>query len=135
MGYESKGWCNMKPYEVEKAVRERLGGMYGTRFRRAKLIIGDRSRGEPQIHEFDLISENGSIIGEVKSGRCSTTNYNLALVDCFYLSKVKAKVKLMVFTDKGLYEYFRDKSRGLISEDIQTILISVAESPEATILR
>lgn len=123
----------MKPYDVEKAVRERLGEMYGTRFRRGKLIIGDRSRGEPQIHEFDLISENRTIIGEVKSGRCSTTNYSLALVDCFYLSKVKARMKLMVFTDKELYDYFRDKSQGLIAGDIQPILVNVIESPEATI--
>jgi hypothetical protein len=123
----------MKPYEIEKAVRERLGEMYGTRFRRGKLIIGNRSRGEPQIHEFDLISENRSVIGEVKSGRCSTTNYSLALVDCFYLSKVKARVKLMVFTDRELYDYFRDKSRGLISVDVQPILLSVTESQGAII--
>jgi hypothetical protein len=118
----------MKPYEVEKTVRERLGEMYGTRFRRGKLIVGDRSRGEPQIHEFDLISENRIIIGEIKSGRCSTTNFSLALVDCFYLSRVKAKVKLMVFTDKELYDYFRDKSRGLISSEVQTILFLLTES-------
>ena len=120
----------MKPYEVEKAVRERLGEMYGTRFRRGKLIIGDRSEGEPQIHEFDLISENKTIIGEVKSGKCTTTNYNLALVDCFYLSKVEARVKLMVFSDKELYEYFRDRSQGLISGGIQPILVNVAENRE-----
>jgi hypothetical protein len=118
----------MKPCEVEKTVRERLGEMYGTRFRKGKLIVGDRSRGEPQIHEFDLISENRIIIGEIKSGRCSITNFNLALVDCFYLSRVKAKVKLMVFTDKELYNYFRDKSRGLISSEVQTILVNLTES-------
>jgi hypothetical protein len=123
----------MKPYEVERVVRERLGEMYGTRFRRGKLIIGDKSRGEPQIHEFDLISEDRSIIGEVKSGRCSTTNYSLALVDCFYLSKVKSRMKLMVFTDKELHDYFREKSLGLISADVQSILISIAEIREATI--
>jgi len=118
----------MKPFEIEKTVRDKLGEMYGTRFRKGKLIVGERSKGEPQIHEFDLISENRFIIGEIKSGRCSTTNFSLALADCFYLSRVKAKVKLMVFTDKELYDNFRDRSRGLISSEVQTILINITEN-------
>jgi len=79
------------------------------------------------------MSENKTVIGEVKSGKCTTTNYSLALVDCFYLSKVKARVKLMVFTDKELYGYFRDKSHGLISGDIQPILVYVTENREITV--
>ncbi|MCJ7429766.1 hypothetical protein MUO83_00945 [Candidatus Bathyarchaeota archaeon] len=39
-------------------------------------------------------------------------------------------MKLMVFTDKELYEYFRDKSHGLISGDIQPILVYVTENRE-----
>jgi len=86
--------------------------------------MAERSSGEPSIHEFDLISENRNIVGEIKSGICSRTNYNLALVDCFYLSKIDAKVKLMIFTDRDLYDYFKSKSLGLISEDIQLILVT-----------
>lgn len=125
MVQESDEACRSQYSEVERVVGKRLGEMYGTQFRKRKLIIGNRSKGEPQIHEFDLVSENGNIVGEVKSGMRSRTNYNLALVDCFYLSKIKANVKLMVFTDKELYNYFRDKSRGLVSDNVQPILVSV----------
>jgi len=113
----------MKPCSIEKLVREKLGEMFGTEFRKSKLITGHDSKKRPQLHEFDLISENMDIIGEIKSGKCTRTNYNLALVDCLYLSKIKARTKLMVFTDKELYEYFRDNSEGVISKDIRAILV------------
>jgi len=113
----------MKPCSIEKLVREKLGEMFGTKFRKNKLITGYDSKKRPKLHEFDLISENMDIIGEIKSGKCTRTNYNLALVDCLYLSKIKAATKLMVFTDKELYEYFRDNSEGVISKDIRAILV------------
>lgn len=114
----------MKPYKTERLVRDKLGEMFGTKFRKSKLIIGYDSKKRPQIHEFDLVSENMDIMGEVKSGKCSRTNYNLALVDCLYLSKIKARIKLMVFTDKELYKFFKDRSEGLIANDIRAILFT-----------
>jgi ABC-type microcin C transport system duplicated ATPase subunit YejF len=113
----------MKPYSIEKLVREKLGEMFGTKFRKNKLITGYDSRKRPQLHEFDLISENMDIVGEIKSGKRTRTNYNLALVDCLYLGKIKGKTKLMIFTDKELYEYFKDNSEGVISKDIRAILV------------
>ena len=76
--------------------------MYGTSLKKRRLFVCGRSGGEPQIHEFDLVSEDRKIVGEIKSGKCSTTNCSLALVDCFYLSRLKARVRLMIFTDKEL---------------------------------
>jgi len=114
----------MKPYEIERLVRDKVGEIFGTRFKKVKLIIGNDSKKISQIHEFDLVSKSMGIIGEIKSGKCSRANYKLALVDCMYLSKVEARTKLMIFTDKKLYEYFKDNSQGLISNDIQTILIT-----------
>jgi hypothetical protein len=113
----------MKPCLIEKLVSENLGEMFGTKFRKSKLITGYDSKRRPQLHEFDLVSENMDIVGEIKSGKCTRTNYNLALVDCLYLSKIKATTKLMVFTDKDLYEYFRSNSEGVISKGIRAILV------------
>jgi|GEM_PF-3430997 len=113
----------MTPQELEKLVRDKLAEMYGMNLRRGKLVIGYDSGRRPQIHEFDLISESINVVGEIKSGRCSRNNYNLALVDCIYLSKTKARTKLMVFTDKRLYGYFRMNSAGIISKDIQAIFV------------
>jgi hypothetical protein len=115
----------MTPHEIEEFVRCRLAEMYGTNFKRAKLVVGHDSGRRPQIHEFDLVSENAKIVGEIKSGRCSRTNYNLALVDCVYLGKIRARTKLMIFTNKRLCEYFKQNSAGVVSKYIQTIFVDV----------
>lgn len=113
----------MNPNEIERLVRFKLGEMFGIKFKKGKLLVGHDSKKRPKIHEFDLISDDMNIIGEIKSGKCSRRNFSLALVDCFYLSKVEAQTKLMVFTDKELYEYFKDNSEGLISNNIRPILV------------
>ncbi len=117
----------MNAFDIEKIVRERLGEMFGTRFRKQRLVTGYDSNNLPQIHEFDIVSENADIIGEIKAGKCTSGNFSLALADCLYLSKMKARTKLMTFTDKELYEYFKKHSKGLISDDIQPILITDAK--------
>lgn len=121
----------MKPYEIEKLVRSKLAEMFGTKFRKGKLIIGCDSKKIPQLHEFDLISEDMNIVGEIKSGKCTRTNYNLALVDCLYLSKIKAQTKLMVLTDKQLYNYFKERFKGVVGNNIQAILVMPSASTNA----
>ena len=121
----------MTPHEIEEFVRGKLTEMFGMNFTRGKLVVGHDLGKRPQIHEFDLVSENMDVVGEVKSGRCSRTNYNLALVDCVYLSKIKARTKFMVFTDKRLYQYFKQNSVGVISEDIRAIFV-FADAPIQT---
>jgi hypothetical protein len=114
----------MKPYKIEKAVRGKLGEMFGSELRKRKLVIGYDSKKRPQIHEFDLTSDDMNIIGEIKAGKCCRRNYNLALVDCVYLDRVRAQTKIIVFTDKELYGYFKGNSEGVVSKDIQAILIT-----------
>lgn len=125
----------MTPHEIEKFVRDKLAEMYGMSLRRGKLIVGGDSGRIPQIHEFDLVSENTDVVGEIKSGRCSRTNYNLALVDCVYLSKLKARRKLMVFTDKRLYEYFKQNSVGVVNKDIQILFVAADVRVQTMITR
>jgi hypothetical protein len=125
----------MNPYDIEGIMREKLGEMYGTHFRKGKLLLGNKLKGESQVHEFDLISDDNGTVGEVKSGKSSRTNYSLALVDCFYLSKIKARIKLMVFTNRELYEYFKSHSEGLIEGDIQAILVSLDHHLETMLPR
>jgi hypothetical protein len=115
----------VKPCEIEELVRERLETMLGKKLRKGKLILRCNTKRQPQIHEFDLISEDMSVIGEVKSGKHSMTNYRSALVDCLYLSRTRVPRKLMVFTNKQLCEYFRRSSEGLVSRDIDVIFVDV----------
>jgi len=115
----------MNQNNSENLVRVKLEEIFGTRFRKRKLIIGFDSRKRPKIHEFDFVSEDMEIVGELKSGKCSRTNYERAFVDCVYLSKIKASTKLMIFTNKSLYEYFKDNSEGLISKDVRVIFFAL----------
>ena len=61
----------MKPSDTERLIRNFLGKMLGVSLKKHKLIIGYDSKNKPQIHEFDLVSDDMSIIGEIKSGRKS----------------------------------------------------------------
>ncbi|HVP93028.1 MAG TPA: hypothetical protein VMS94_04730, partial [Acidobacteriota bacterium] len=97
--------------------------MLGLSLKKYKLVIGHDSKGKPQIHEFDLVSDDASIVGEVKSGEKSRSNYERTLNDCLFLAKIKAKRKLLILTNKEFYDYFRAKSDGLISRDIEVMFI------------
>lgn len=113
----------MRPNDLERLVRRRLEKMFGVRLQKRKLVVGYDSNGKPQIHEFDVVSDDMSIIGEIKSGKCTGSNYNSALVDCLYLSKVKTKSKMLILTNREFYEHFKDKSEGIIGKDICVMLI------------
>lgn len=97
--------------------------MFGTSLRKRKLVIGYDSRNKPQIHEFDIVSDDMGIVGEIKSGRKSRGNYLGALSDCLFLTKVKARKKLLVITDRRFYGYFKVKSEGVIPSNIEIMLI------------
>jgi hypothetical protein len=113
----------MNPNDNEHAVRNILEKMLGLSLKKCKLVVGYDSKGKPQIHEFDLVSDDAGIVGEIKSEEKSRSNYERTLNDCLFLAKVKAKKKLLVLTNKEFYEYFRAKSDGLISKDIEIMLI------------
>ena len=113
----------MKPADTERLIRTFLGKMLGVSLKKHKLVIGYDSKKKPQIHEFDLVSDDMSIVGEIKSGRKSTGNFLGALSDCLFLTKVKAKKKLLILTDKEFYAHFKVRSEGVISRDIEIILI------------
>ena len=97
-----------------------------TKRRDRTLIVGHRSNGEEIKHEFDLVSEDKSIIGEVKSDKYtkkhhSNTRFFRILGACRYLELVKAKKKLLVLTNKKMYEIIKHDLDGLISTDIKII--------------
>lgn len=119
-----------KGFEAERIVRERLQRKFRKRFctggRDRTLIVGRRSSGEEIRHEFDLVSEDKSIVGEVKSDKYTerahrTTRLPRMLMACRYLELVKAKKKLLVLSDKKMYEVLKRDLDGLISPEIQII--------------
>lgn len=112
---------------IEESVRAILSKDYGVTFNKRRLTLEKRKRdGSPKKHEFDIVSPDRQIVGEIKSYKYTpkaqaNTRLPRVMMDCLYLSLVSAKTKLMVLTDKEFYDKFKEDSDGLLPEEIKII--------------
>jgi len=117
--------------EKEKKVRNILGKRLKTTFKRKKLHIGLKSDGTPKEHEFDLVSLNGEVVGEVKTftpikgGGRPSAKIDTTFLACFVLEKAKARRRLLVLTDEEFFRIFKKESNGIISKKIEILHIPV----------
>ncbi|HEX8889523.1 MAG TPA: hypothetical protein VF779_10120 [Pyrinomonadaceae bacterium] len=139
----SKGKSNnerhaMTPQEIERKVRKLLEIEYSTSLPETRLVIGRKSNGEDCYHKFDGVSPDKEMVFEVKSnqvkpsekypaGRYFSSIKWVLVGDVYYLSRIRAKTKLLVLTDKNLYEIFCRDMDGILPEDITIIY----RNPEA----
>lgn len=77
-------------------------------------------RGSDKLWEADLVSEDSSIVGEIKTagykGRKSTIMSRLTEA-CYFLSHVlEAERRLLILTDKGLYDLFISERQGQMAK-------------------
>lgn len=108
----------------ENVVRKILEKMIGLSLPKRRLIVGYDGKGFPKTHEFDLVSDDSKVVGEIKSSRSiSEASYKAALVDCLYLAKIQANKKMLVLTDEKFYGYFKRRAGGLISPEIDIMLV------------
>jgi hypothetical protein len=128
---------NLKGLEAEKKVRIILERKFRKKFYTRRidrtLIIGHRSNGEAIKHEFDLVSENQSIIGEVKSDKYTkkahhNTRFPRILAACKYLEMFPAEKKLLIFTNEKTYKVMQHDLDGLISSDLEIIYINIGKA-------
>lgn len=110
----------------EQRVREALEKEFGKKLPKKRVTIGYYT------HEFDLFSKDGTIVGEVKSGRDLNRNgkikaYRFAelCLDCLYLMSVKAEKKLFVLTDRKMFGAFNKMITGLPIKDVEIRLIEL----------
>jgi len=118
---------------VRKLLEDKFQKKFYTRRRDRTLIVGHRSNGEEIKHEFDLVSEDKSIIGEVKSDKYtkkahSNTRLPRMLAACRYLELIKAKKKLFVLTNEEMHEIIKHDLDGLINPDIKIIYIDTQKN-------
>jgi hypothetical protein len=133
------------PYESESAklerkVKEFLEKTRGLKLHKARLEIGLGDNGAIQMHEFDLVSEDKTVVGECKcykwtengnypSGKISTANEAL-----FYLSRVNAKEKFLVLAEdlslkhESLPDVYVRRSSGLM-DDVEVYKYVYGTSP------
>ena len=124
--------------DIEQKVRNGSAVKYGKIFTKQKLPLGRKSNGRLKDHRFDFVSDDGGIVGEIKSskyknkrtgdkGYNSKRKYSL-MTDCLYLEKVKADTKLLVLTNKALHKRFLKDMDGLLSPDIKIVYYSESKN-------
>jgi hypothetical protein len=109
---------------AEPYVRSWCSSRYGIEFedceKELRLITGG-------IHRFDVVAKDGSVVAGVKTsalrddGGVSGGVIKSTFAELYFLSIVKAAVKLMILTDKDYCEHFRRISKGKVAEGIEII--------------
>jgi hypothetical protein len=121
-----------KALTIEEQVRKILGRRLHTTFYESRAERTIKTRGGE--HVFDLVSSKGSIVGEVKStkyppsGKPLGTKVGDLSRDILLLLGVKrAKRRLLVFTNKKLFDYFKETVQAKIANSlaVETILVEV----------
>jgi hypothetical protein len=113
----------------EDYVRKALTKKFGIEFKEMKVPL----RGLDKGYKFDLVSVDGSIVGEIKtytyslpSGSRPSAKIAHASEACLFLMHAQgAKRKLLVFTDREFYNKFKRERQGRMAEynGIEIILV------------
>lgn len=120
------GRSEMSGSELEIRVRSIVEKELDIQLFKDCIQIGVKANGEPKTHQFDIVSRDGKIVGEIKSGKqYDSVRFAECMLDCFYLAKVKsAEHRIFVLTSRWVYEGFIKDSDGLL-EDIHVRLIEL----------
>ena len=125
----------------EYRVSEYLQNKFGQRFYEQNMQIGP-----DKYHNFDLVSEDRAIVVECKSytwtesGNFPSAKISTAVEAIFYLSRIKAKRKILVFQDnfnsrgESLVDMFVRRYNGVL-DDIEVWAYHAEESPEKDLVR
>lgn len=122
--------------EVEPWVRSWLAKRFpGHSFGGRKLILGNIVQDNPGEHEFDAVSEDNSIVAAIKGHSWKTRGGNLPAAkyaslyqELYFLSLVQADKRLLILTNKEMYQDFKLRSRGKIADGIELIFCELPES-------
>ena len=114
---------------VEPWVREHwLKERYGQTFQSQTMPLSGIGGPDPGKHEFDAVSEDGSIIAAIKGHSFKTAGGNLPSAkfsslyqELYFLSLVKAKKRLLIFTNQEMYDDFVERSKGKVAGGIELV--------------
>ena len=120
---------NYLKYVVENFVRQKLSEEYKKNFepKVLKLITGG-------THEFDAVSEDGHIVGSIKTagGKTATGKFpvgkvNTSLAELYYLSLVEAPERMLILTSTEFYEILKRYLTGRLAPGLTLKLITLPE--------
>jgi thiamine kinase-like enzyme len=121
-------------FVAERRARERLQRELRVEFASSRadrtLIVGHRSTGEAIKHEFDLVSSDGRIVGEIKSDKYTkraqaSTRLPRMLAASKYLELVSAERKLLVLTNRRMHKILKHDLDGIINKQIEVCYVDV----------
>lgn len=122
---------------VEDYVRVWLSSKYNIQFNEGEKQIDLSTGGK---HRFDIVSQDGSIIGDIKSsavrpdGKVGAGTIKSVFLDLYYLSLVKADKKLMVLTNKDFFKVFENRAKGKILPDTELVYCELPASLSKEVL-
>lgn len=120
---------------VEPHVREALEVKYRVPFHSRKLRLTTGG-----WHEFDAVSEDGSIVASIKSlsgktagGKRPAAKYSTCLAEMYYLSLVKADQRILVLTTPAWHEMFLTFIEGRRHPDVRIELVPLSAEIQAEV--
>ena len=116
----------------EAIVRQWIAERLGTQLVKRTLVVGTGANGSERHHQFDGVSPDGQVVIEVKTNQLKVTpghpkgRYDSAIkpalvLDLYMLSRVTAKVKLLILTDRPLFDVFSQDMDGLLAPDTRIL--------------
>jgi len=113
-----------KGFEIEAKVKDVLEQRFSQNFSKIRLKMGNFTR------EIDIMSEDNQIAVQVKSGRdfsssgrISSYRFAEICLDYIILMATGASKKILVLTDKEMYEQFNIEINGLPLSGVDVELI------------
>ena len=128
---------------VEPWVRDWLSKRFtGHRFNSRKLPLSNITQDVPRIHEFDAVSEDGTIVTGIKGhsfktsgGKLPSGKYHSLYQELYFLSLIKATIKFLIITNEDMYRDFKNKSKGKIADGIELMFCQLPESIQQQVRR
>jgi hypothetical protein len=118
---------------VEDHVRTWLKDQFGQSFKSLFLTLSG-IQGTPRTHEFDAVSEDGTIICSIKTASWKTSGLKRgagkiqgAYTELYFLDHVEAKERFLILTDPEFFECFTRDTRGRLANGVTLLHCSLPE--------
>lgn len=108
--------------EIKKYVVEKLSKEMGIQLVPKKILLGVTAEGEERFKDYDGVSQDGSLIvfisnsgGKTTGGNLPNGKLNTLYRICWFLNLTKANRKILILTNKELFDIFKKDSDGFLS--------------------
>ncbi len=102
-------------------VRQRLESQEGQPLPAGRVVVGTRDDGGQRQHRFDLVADDRSVVGEIRTytlgegGGRPAGKFAHCYAACLFLFRTRARRKLLVLTDQAFWSRFRRESEGVVA--------------------